>query len=211
MIKQPTNTVLPFRLLATSVFAVLGFLLLAVPSGSALAAPQSPDGATSDEMTAEDPPPTPPSLLGPVSREQVEAAEPGWVAEEVEAQIDEDAARALAEVEPGAKVVIYFGTWCSDSRRELSRFWRALDVTGSQVPFELEYIAVDRSALRPPEMEKELGLVYVPTFIVSRGGEEVGRMVEESPNGIEHDLLALLRGDATGVISTRDDVGAGAD
>ncbi len=152
----------------------------------------------------------PPSLLGPVTREEIEAAEPTWVEALIEAIPDPEAAAALAEVGSGAELVVYFGTWCSDSKRELARFWRALDETGGLVPFEIEYIAVDRRDERPPELERDLDLRYVPTFIVRRGGEEVGRMVEESPGGIEHDLLALLSGTAAGTISARDDLGAGA-
>jgi hypothetical protein len=151
----------------------------------------------------------PPSLLGPVSREQLEQAEPSWIAAMIEAAPDSEAALALAEVPPGAEVTVYLGTWCSDSRRELARLWRALDEAGGVVPFEIEYIAVDRADKRPPDLERDLDLRYVPTFIVRRGGEEVGRMVEESPGGIERDLLALLTGEASGVVSARDDVGAG--
>jgi hypothetical protein len=152
--------------------------------------------------------PEPPSLLGPVSREQIEEAEPSWVAAQVGASPDVEAARALAGVEPGAEVTIYLGTWCSDSRREVPRFWRALDEAGGSVPFAIDYIAVDRAAKRPPELESEVGLRFVPTFIVRRGGEEVGRVVETSPDGIEKDLLALLSGTASGVISARDDLDA---
>jgi hypothetical protein len=46
----------------------------------------------------------------------------------------------------------------------------------------------------------------VPTFIVRRGGHEVGRVVEEAPHGIETDLLALLTGEAGGVLSGRPDL-----
>lgn len=151
----------------------------------------------------------PPSLLGPVSREQLEAAEPSWVAAAIEAEPDPESARALAEVPPGAEVTVYLGTWCSDSKREVSRLWRALDEVGGMVPFSIDYIAVDRADARPPELEREVGLRYVPTFIVRRDGEEVGRMIEQSPGGIERDLLALLTGEASGVISARDDLGAG--
>lgn len=149
----------------------------------------------------------PPSLLGPVTREQIEAAEPSWVEAEIEADPDRGAAFELAEVGSGATLTVYLGTWCSDSKRELARFWRALDETGGLVPFEIEYVAVDRREKRPPELERDLDLRYVPTFIVRRDGEEVGRMVEESPGGIEHDLVALLSGQATGTISARDDLG----
>ncbi len=149
-----------------------------------------------------------PTLLGPTTREAVEAAEPEWVAAEVAAMPDEAAAQELAAVEPGAAVTVYLGTWCSDSRRELSRFWRAVDEAGGEVPFTVEYVAVDRAAKRPPELEREQGLRWVPTFIVRRGGEEVGRVVEVSPHGIEKDLLALLDGDLHGVVSGRADLGA---
>jgi hypothetical protein len=175
-------------------------------AGLALAVGAAPAGAGEGEAADEEK--APPSLLGPVSREQLEAAEPSWVAAEVEAAPDAEAAQALAAVPPGAEVTVYLGTWCSDSRRELARFWRALDEGGGEPPFAIEYIAVDRGDKRPPELLRDLDLRYVPTFIVRRGGEEVGRMVEESPGGIERDLLALLTGEASGVVSAREDLGA---
>ncbi len=156
---------------------------------------------------ASTPAPEPPSLLGEVSREQIEAAEPGWVATQVESDLDADVAMALVDVEPGASVTVYLGTWCSDSRRELARFWRALDETAGLVSFGVRYVAVDRRDRRPPEMERDLGLRYVPTFVVERDGEEVGRMVEVSPNGIEKDVLALLSGEVEGVVTAREDGG----
>ena len=77
------------------------------------------------------------------------------------------------------------------------------------MPFTVDYVAVDRAEKRPPELEREVGLRYVPTFIVRRGGGEVGRIVEVSPHGVEHDLLALLAGEAHGIVSGRDDLGGG--
>ena len=66
---KPAFAALPW---AVSMAAVLALLVAARPAH------------------AEDP--VSPSLLGPVSRGQVEAAEPDWVAAEVDATIDEDAA-----------------------------------------------------------------------------------------------------------------------
>jgi thiol-disulfide isomerase/thioredoxin len=187
----------------TGLLAVLAAAALAIEIGVPCAAEAQEPAPPAEEAEEK----VPPSLLGPVTREEIEAAEPSWVAALIEAAPDFETALALAEVPPGAEVVVYFGTWCSDSRRELPRLWRALDESGGLVPFEIEYVAVDRGEQRPPELKSELDLRYVPTFIVRRGGEEVGRMVEESPGGIEHDLLALLSGEATGTISARDDLG----
>jgi thioredoxin 1 len=148
-----------------------------------------------------------PVLVGQVTREQIEAAVPDWVGRTVDAEIDEQAANDLAAVEPGAHLTIFLGTWCSDSRREVSRFWRALDQVGGLVPFEVEYVAVDRAKEEPADLVAGQDLRYVPTFVVLRGGDEVGRVVESAPDGIEADLLALLTGEASGVVTGRDDLG----
>ena len=147
-----------------------------------------------------------PVLVGDVTREQVEEAVPAWVEAEVAAEPDREAALALAAVPPGATVTVYLGTWCSDSRRELSRFWRSLDEAGGSVPFELTYVGVDRAKQEPADRVAPAGIRYVPTFIVTRDGREVGRIVEEAPHGIEHDLLALLTGEATGLLTTKEEL-----
>ncbi len=142
-----------------------------------------------------------PILLGLLAREEVEAAMPDWVLAEVEATPDIDTAGVMAAALSGTEVTVYFGTWCSDSGRELSRLWRALDEVGVLNPAEIRYIGVDREMAEPVAYVTGQDLKLVPTFVVSRGGEEVGRIVESSPNGIERDLLALLHGDKTGLIT----------
>jgi hypothetical protein len=144
-------------------------------------------------------------LVGPTTREKVEAA-PEWVQAEVDAKPDAGAAQALGAVEPGAEVTVFLGTWCGDSRREVPRFWKALDTEGDTVPFQVRYIGVDHDKKQPADLLKESDVRYLPTFIVRRGGHEVGRIVETSPHGVEQDLLALLTGKASGVLTTRQDL-----
>jgi thiol-disulfide isomerase/thioredoxin len=147
-----------------------------------------------------------PALVGPATREQIEGAAPEWVVAEVESHPDAEAAQALAAVAPGAEVTIFLGTWCGDSRREVPRFWRGVDEAGGAVPFKVTYVTVDRQKKEPAGPVTENGIRFLPTFIVRRDGHEVGRIVETAPNGIEHDLLALLTGKAKGVIATRTDL-----
>jgi len=147
-----------------------------------------------------------PGLVGPATREQIEGAAPEWVQAEVEAKPDAEAAKALASVAPGAEVTIFLGTWCGDSRREVPRFWHCLDETGGTVPFKVTYVTVDRQKREPSGPVTENGIRFLPTFIVRRDGREVGRIVETAPNGIEHDLLALLTGKAKGLIAKRTDL-----
>jgi thiol-disulfide isomerase/thioredoxin len=146
------------------------------------------------------------AVIGPTTREQIESAVPDWVQAEVEAQPAAETARALAAVSPGAEVTVFLGTWCSDSRREVPRFWKALAEAGFEVPFEVHYVGVDRGKKEPAGELAANDVRYLPTFIVRRDGRETGRIVETSPNGVERDLLDLLTGKARGVLATREDM-----
>ena len=198
---------LPVRRLALLPSVLVLALLPSLACGAEPPAEERAEAEEVEEAAADAAEEEEPVLTGPVAREELEAALPEWMAAMSAAEIDREAAAALAAVEPGAEVLIVLGTWCSDSRREVPRLWRALDETGGLVPFGIEYLAVDRDKEEPAELLEGLDLAYVPTLVVRRDGEEVGRIVESSPNGIERDLLALLTGEASGVVSGRDDLG----
>lgn len=147
-----------------------------------------------------------PPILGWVTRAQIEAEHPEFRTAGPGAASDRSVSSALAGVSPGARVEVFFGSWCSDSRRELSRFWSALDLLSDKPPFEVHYLGVDRSKREPSEALAGREILFVPTFVVSRGGHEVGRVVESAPKGIEYDLLDLLSGAAIGVRTLRGDL-----
>jgi len=179
--------------------ASLVVLMLIGCGGTSATVPSS--NAPSSSSTAD-------TLVGHVTRAEVEAL-PKWAVakDSTETNPELEAAKALSSVPAGASVRVILGTWCGDSRREVTRFWKALDVAGA-VPFSIEYVAVDRAKKTSDGSIDGVELRYVPTFIVLRNGKESGRVIESSPNGIERDLGALLRGEKTGVISRRTDVGA---
>ncbi len=154
-------------------------------------ADRAPAGETDDGLT------------GLLTRQEIEAAMPSWVDAQVRARPDYEAAAKLPAALESAEVTVFLGTWCSDSRRELTRFWSALDGVGLEVPAQVHYIGVDRSKKQPEELVAGNDLLYVPTFIVRREGQEVGRIVEKSPVGIERDLLALLSGERQGLVTAK--------
>lgn len=160
-------------------------------------------GVASPPTQKPDAPPL--ELVGTVTRAEVEKKIDGWRQAREAAEPNAEAAKKLTKVPAGATIDIYFGTWCGDSRRELARFWKATTIAGGTLPFSVTTVAMprDKSHRRYPEGVK---ITQVPTFIVKRGGKEVGRVVETSPDGIENDVLALLVGERSGVISTRTDL-----
>jgi len=141
-------------------------------------------------------------LTGPLTQAQIESAVPAWAEVRATSTVDATAAAALAQVAPGAEVIVVLGTWCGDSKREVPRLWRALEVAGA-VPFSVTYLGVDRAKEAPNGVVDGLDARFVPTIIVRRDGAEVGRVIEGAPEGIEVALLALLRGERSSVISLR--------
>lgn len=192
-----TPKIFSFALTAAVLAAMAGMTGASAAPPAQPAPVQAPAPAAAAQET--------PVLIGPTTRDKIEAA-PEWTLAEVEARPEADASRQLAEVEPGAEVVVFLGTWCGDSRRELPRLWKAMDSGSGAVNFQIRYIGVDHEKKEPTDLVRENHVLYLPTFIVRRGGHEVGRIVETAPNGIERDLLALLTGKAKGVLSTRTDL-----
>ena len=88
--------------------------------------------------------------------------------------------------------IVVGGTWCSDTRRELPRFFKTLAVAhvdGEKV----ELYGVDRSKVSQDGLTERYNINRVPTFIVFLQGQEVGRIVEFSKPGIDIELANILR------------------
>ncbi len=162
-------------------------------------------GATTSTVVTEAPTSIevrPADVVGLTSREAIEEALPTWREAIAAADPEVETARALAAVTPGAQVDVFLGTWCGDSRREVSRLFVALALASetAPLPFTIRFIGVDRAKVAPG-LSEGVDLRYVPTIIVRREGVEVGRIVEHATRVIEQDLLDLLTGARTGWLS----------
>ncbi len=93
----------------------------------------------------------------------------------------------------GIKCIVVLGTWCGDSKEQVSHFWKILDQLGS--PFaELSYIGVDREKTAPGMNVKEKYTIEkVPTFIFYRNDVEIGRIIETPSISIEKDMLNIVK------------------
>jgi hypothetical protein len=145
-------------------------------------------------------------MIGEFTRAEIEETIPDWVGATVDASPDAGVSSALADVPPGATITVFFGSWCDDSRREMARLWKALDLVAGDVSFDIEYVGTDREMRQPEEHLAGREVLFVPTFIVERNRIEVGRVVEQPVVDIETDLLTLLDGRASGRLSARKDL-----
>ena len=87
--------------------------------------------------------------------------------------------------------LVFGGTWCSDTQRELPRFIKICDAMGVQS---------DRMQLFMLDLQKKSAYIHVkvwqitavPTFIVLRNGREIGRIVETPTPTLEKQLLQIV-------------------
>lgn len=95
----------------------------------------------------------------------------------------------------GYHILIFLGTWCGDSKREVPRFLKILET--AEFPKEqLKIIALDQRSEHykksPTGEEWGLKIVRIPTFIFLKNGKEVNRIVESPVNSLEEDMAAIV-------------------
>lgn len=92
-------------------------------------------------------------------------------------------------------ITIFLGTWCPDSHREFPRFIKILEELKYPTK-KLNIIAVNRKKEAPNGEEGLYNIQRVPTFIISKYGKEVGRIIESPKSGwLEKDLVEILQKD----------------
>ena len=162
-------------------------VLVAATACTRRAAPSEPD-------------PDEPVLMGRMSADEVlhhdSAYGDGFSAYEP----DLGAVELIAFTETEIAIEVVWGSWCSDSDRELPHFFKILDRAREvrarlglgELPIRIEFVAVDREKTEPADMLEGKFIERVPTFIVRRDGKEVGRIIETPQGLLEEDLAVLI-------------------
>ena len=90
----------------------------------------------------------------------------------------------------GVEITIVMGSWCSDSRREVPRFFKILDKLNYDQK-GLSLYCVDRDKKEPSGIVEKFSIKLVPTFIILRNKIELGRITESPEESLEKDLLKI--------------------
>jgi thiol-disulfide isomerase/thioredoxin len=88
-------------------------------------------------------------------------------------------------------ITIVMGTWCSDSRREVPRFYKILDSLNFPSA-KVKLIMVDRKKEAAGIDISPFNIELVPTMIFYNDGLEVGRIIETPKETLEKDLEGIL-------------------
>jgi thiol-disulfide isomerase/thioredoxin len=104
---------------------------------------------------------------------------------------DREVISKLKQRKSGLDVIIVLGTWCSDSQEQVPKFlkvWDKVYFLGSQVTI----IAVNKEKKGDRVDVSRYDIQRVPTFIFTRKGKEIGRIIETPTMSLERDMLMIV-------------------
>lgn len=98
---------------------------------------------------------------------------------------------SLARLPKDVDVKLFLGTWCSDSRKWVPRFFKIQ----AQLPVrKLEIIAVDTTKKDTQQLYKTYKVDSVPTFLFFRNEQWIGRLnVKPHKRRLEKHLYQILK------------------
>jgi hypothetical protein len=127
-------------------------------------------------------------LVGLVQRSQLSQA---FMAAYDSSRIQPEFIDLIQKTNADVEVIVFFGAWCSDSRREVPRFFKIEDLAGHPM-HRVTLFALDRKKKSPEGREASFQIERVPTFVFLKQGKEIGRIVESPRTTLEGDMLGIL-------------------
>ena len=133
-------------------------------------------------------------LTGQINRAELFETRPDWMQEYISYTPAANLLDSIRTASADTDVEIFLGTWCSDSRREVSRFFKIRDLCGEDTFTKITLWALDRDKRLPDNtIVESRDIWFVATIIFYRDGKELGRIVEFPAKSLEADMLKILK------------------
>jgi thioredoxin 1 len=101
--------------------------------------------------------------------------------------VEVDAIKLLS----GKTLLVLFGTWCHDSKREVPKLLKLIDLSGVELE-SLSLHGVNYNKQEPTNLHRQYDLKYSPTIILLQGEVELGRIVEKPMVSLGVDLASFV-------------------
>ena len=90
-------------------------------------------------------------------------------------------------------VMLFMGTWCHDSQREVPRLIKLLQLVEFNAS-NLRIIGLSTNKTSSSEIEQVFNIKRTPTIVFLHDGTDIGRVVERPQTTLEQDMLAIIEG-----------------
>ncbi|MDC6472179.1 thioredoxin family protein [Luminiphilus sp.] len=98
---------------------------------------------------------------------------------------------AAPKIPDDVSVLIFLGTWCHDSQREVPRMLKILETVGFPQA-DIKMVTLDFSKNDRLGLAAANEVKFTPTFIFFRQQNEIGRIVEKPATTLENAVSQLL-------------------
>lgn len=105
---------------------------------------------------------------------------------------DRELLNGLSTLINNIDITAVIGTWCGDCKLYVPQFYKVLDAIGF-AESNLTLIEVDEEKKAENSTIDHLNIISIPTFIIFKNGQELGRIIESPRLTLERDLLNLLK------------------
>lgn len=106
-------------------------------------------------------------------------------------KVDSAILMPLKSEKDSLQFMVFGGTWCSDTQRELPRFIKICDFLGVKED-QMLLLMLDQQKKSAYFNVKVMQITSVPTFIILRNGKEIGRVVETPQESLEKHLRQII-------------------
>lgn len=127
---------------------------------------------------------------GPISATRLQQDYPAFSAVTTDAEKSLGLQEAIAQ-HSGLSIKVFFGTWCSDSQREVPQLLSLIQPIDSRL-LPVEMIALDRSKVDDEKQTEHYQVQRIPSIIVLQNGKEIGRITETVTVSVADDLRAII-------------------
>lgn len=109
--------------------------------------------------------------------------------------VDTISLELLKSTSEEVEILLFMGTWCTDSQVEVPQFYKILDYLSYDLS-SLSVVALEKlengTLSCPQHLELGYAITHVPTFIFIKNGEEIGRITEYPLKTLEKDMVKIL-------------------
>lgn len=107
-------------------------------------------------------------------------------------EISEEALNALNTYPDSAEIIVFFGTWCKESKKYVPALIKVYQAHRNQ-NIQWKFVAAGPDKKIPEAFSKMFSIEYIPTVVVLKNNIEAGRIEEHPRNVVEADLVQILR------------------
>ena len=106
-------------------------------------------------------------------------------------QVDNQTLQAIKKRKlKGLEILVFMGTWCHDSNREIPRLLKVAETMG--IADQMTLYGVDTNKESKEGKESGFDLQKTPTIIFLKDGREIARILEKPLHSFEKDMVEIL-------------------